>query len=142
MSLIRDLDEAKYHADRDSLSVSGAKLLLRSPALFRHRLDHPEHKDVFDLGSAAHKLVLGVGPDLAVIDADSWRTKAAQEERDAARAAGAIPLLKADHERVVAMADRLAEHKTAMTLLSEGEPEVSAYALDERTGVLRRGRFD
>jgi hypothetical protein len=29
-----------------------------------------------------------------------------------------------------------------MQLLSDGQPEVSAYALDEPTGVTRRGRFD
>ena len=137
-----DVPEAEYHADRASLSVTGAKLLLKSPAKFRHRLDHPEHKDVFDFGSAAHRMVLGVGAPIVVVDADSWRGKAAQAERDEVRAKGAIPLLVADHERVVAMADRLRDHDFAMTLLSGGRAEVSAYALDEPTGVIRRGRFD
>lgn len=136
------IPEAEYHADRSSLSVSGAKVLLRSPARFRHQQDNPVHRDVFDFGSAAHKLVLGVGAVIEPIDADSWRTKAAQEARDTARAEGRIPLLAADFQTVQAMADKLSEHTLAMRLLSEGRPEVSAYALDEATGVMRRGRFD
>lgn len=137
-----DVPEHLYHADRDSLSVSGAKTILKAPALFRWQQDHPVHKDVFDVGSAAHALVLGIGAPIAVIDAPDWRGKGAREARDAARANGKTPLLAADHARVVAMADKLSEHTLAMRLLSEGRPEVSAYALDEETGVMRRGRFD
>ncbi len=40
------------------------------------------------------------------------------------------------------MAERLSEHRLAMQLLGAGEPEVSAYAVDEATGVTARGRFD
>lgn len=137
-----DIPEAEYHADRASLSVTGAKTLLKAPALYRWQQDHPVHKDVFDIGSAAHALVLGVGASIVAVDADDWRGKAAREERDRIRAEGATPLLRKDHERVQAMADKLSEHTLAMRLLSEGEPEVSAYALDEATGVMRRGRFD
>lgn len=137
-----DIPEADYHGDRTSLSVSGAKVLLKAPALFRWQQDHPVHKDAFDIGSAAHALVLGVGAPLTVIDADSWRSKAAQEARDAARERNETPLLIADHERVMAMADKLSSHTLAMRLLSEGQPEVSAYAPDEATGVMRRCRFD
>ena len=139
---VRDLDEATYHADRTSLSVSGAKTLMKSPALFRHQQDNPVHKDVFDFGTAAHRLVLGVGAELAVVEADDWRGKGAREAREAARLNGRTPLLAKDYATVQAMADRLSEHTLAMRLLSEGEPEVSAYALDEETGVMRRGRFD
>jgi len=137
-----DLDEAMYHAHPTSLSVSGAKVLLKAPALFQWQRTHPVHKDVFDVGSAAHKLVLGVGDPIRVIDADSWRTKAAQEAKAAAREAGEIPLLTADHQRVQNMADALSSNTLAMELLSEGKPEVSAFAEDETTGVLRRCRFD
>lgn len=139
---VDDLDEATYHAHPTSLSVSGAKVMLKAPALYRWQQDHPVHKDVFDLGSAAHKLVLGVGAEIVEVEADSWRTKDAKEAKEAARAEGKIPLLTADHERVKAMADALASHRLAMRLLSEGRPEVSAFAVDEATGVLRRGRFD
>jgi hypothetical protein len=136
------LDEQVYHRDPDSLSVSGAKTLLRCPALFKWQQEHPVHKDVFDVGSAAHALVLGVGAPLEVIDAANWMTKAAKEARDEARAEGRTPLLTADYERVQAMADALSSHTLAMRLLSQGEPEVSAFCPDEETGVTRRARFD
>lgn len=136
------IDEAAYHADRSSLSVSGAKTILKTPALFKWQQDHPRHSDAFDIGSAAHALVLGVGAPIAPLDFDSWRTKAAQEARDEARANGMTPLLAADYARVKAMADKLSEHPLATRLLSEGEAEVSAYCEDKATGVMRRGRFD
>ena len=135
--------EPAYHADPGSLSHSGAKLILRAPALYRWRRDHPERKAEFDYGSAAHALVLGIGDPIRVIDADSWRTKDARAERDAAYEAGEIPLLAADHQRVQDMADALSGHQRAMELLSlDGAAEVSAYHHDERTGVRLRCRFD
>lgn len=136
------IEEAAYHGDRASLSVSGAKVLLKAPALFRQQQDHPVTKDVFDVGSAAHKLVLGVGDPIYVVPADDWRTKVAKEERDEARAEGYIPILPETYEQVSAMADKLSEHTLAMSLLSGGKPEVSAYCVDEPTGVLRRCRYD
>lgn len=137
-----DVPEAAYHGHAGSLSQSGAKTLLRSPARFHYDRSHPVRKAAFDFGHAAHGLVLGVGDPLEVIDADDWRGKAAREARDAAYTAGAVPLLAKDHAKVVAMADALSAHTLAMQLLSDGRPEVSGYALDEPTGVLRRGRFD
>jgi hypothetical protein len=139
-----DVPEADYHADRDSLSVSGAKTLLKAPALFRWQQDNPVHKDVFDIGSAAHAMVLGVGAPIRILDFDSWRSKAAQEMRDLAREEGHVPLLIADARRVNAMAKLLQEHPLAMRLLDgdDGEAEVSAYCPDETTGVMRRARFD
>ena len=137
-----DMPEAEYHAHPTSLSVSGAKTLLKAPALYRYQQANPVHRDVFDIGSAAHALVLGVGAELEVIAADSWRSKAAQEAKAAAREAGKTPLLAADYQRVQDMADALSSHTLAMSLLSDGEPEVSAFATDEATGVLRRCRYD
>ena len=139
---IHDLDETEYHTHKGSLSVTGAKTLLRAPAKYLWQLHNPVHKDVFDVGSAAHKMVLGVGAEIVVVDADSWRTKAAREEQAAARAEGKIPLLTEDHQRVLNMADTLSSHRLAMRLLSDGAPEVSAFCTDEPTGVLRRARFD
>ena len=137
-----DIPETDYHADRGSLSVSGAKTILECPARYRWQLDHPVHRDVFDIGSAAHTLVLGVGPEIVVVDAPTWQTKAAKAERDAARERGATPVLAHDYERVQSMADTLTGHRLAMALLTGGQAEVSAYAPDPDTSVTRRGRFD
>lgn len=93
-----------YHADpaaQPSLSSSIAQILLtQSP---RHAwLAHPklnpnyvaEEDSRFDLGTAAHAMLLeGDDSGIVWVDADDWRTKAAKEHRDAARAAGRLPLL-------------------------------------------------
>lgn len=152
-----DVPEGQYHADPDSLSVSGAKLLLKAPALFKYRQDNPETKGAFDLGHAAHTLVLGTGMEtvvvqreitnrkgelLEVIEADDYKSDSARAHRDSIRAEGKTPLLRSELTQVEAMAERISEHEGAMRLLSGGEAEVSAYAIDEWSGVLRRCRYD
>lgn len=140
-----DVPEAEYHDDDESLSVSGAKLLLRAPALYLYRQDHPERRDEFDIGSAAHKLVLGIGPELYDVGLDGyedWRKAEARELRDELREQHeTIALLPKDYKRVHEMADELRHHAFAMKLL-EGTHELSAYAFDDATGILRRGRLD
>lgn len=137
------LDEREYHAHRGSLSVSGAKVLLKAPALFKWQQDNPVHKDVFDFGTAAHALVLGVGMEnVYVTPLDEFRTKEARAEKAEAQRVGLSIITPDDWLRVCDMADALSSHSLAMQLLSDGKPEVSAFAVDEPTGVLRRGRFD
>ena len=94
----------EYHADpcpTPSLSSSVAKVLLRqSPA--HAAMQHPKlnnnyvsaESSRFDLGTIAHALLLEDDSSrLITIEADDWRTKAAKEARDAARAEGKIPIL-------------------------------------------------
>ena len=143
-----DIDERTYHSDRTSLSVTGAKTILRAPALFRWQQEHPVYKSVFDFGTAAHALVLGVGAELVVHDFDTEKVKspkatnAWKAQQAEVRKTGGVLLLPDEHATVMAMADELSSHTLAMRLLSDGQPEVSAYALDEATGVTMRGRFD
>ncbi len=140
------IPEPAYHADRSSLSVSGAKTLVKAPALFRYEQDNRVYKDVFDFGSAAHKFVLGVGPDLVVLEpADGVKspkaTTAWKDEQAACRERDAILLLKSEYDVIDAMANKLMEHKTAVHLLSDGRAEVSAYA-EHPDGVRMRCRYD
>lgn len=138
-----DIPEAAYHGDRESLSSTGAKLLLaESPAAFRHAQTHPVHKQVYDYGHVSHSLILGRGADITVIDAPDWRTKAAREKKAVAYAEGKTPVLKGTFEQAERLAEAVHAHKLAAALLAEGEAEVSAYALDPETGVLMRGRID
>lgn len=101
---VYDLSAEDYHADpvgpEPSLSASQAKLLVDATPLHAWaatpRLNpnvEREEKAAFDLGRAAHKAMTGKGGPVVVVDAKDWRTKAAQEARDAAYAAGATPLL-------------------------------------------------
>lgn len=139
-----------YHADPvhgGSLSSSGARQILPPgcPARYRYNQDHrPAPKHTFDIGHAAHRLVLGAGPDLAVIEADSWRTKAAKEQAAEAREDGAVPLLRADYDQVHAMAAAIRAHPIAARLFDpdHGTPEQALIWQDQPTGTMRRALFD
>lgn len=148
--LYPDLPEAEYHADpvpEGSLSSTGARRMLAPycPAIFKYERDHPVFKDEFDYGSAAHKLVLGSGPKIEIIDAENWRTDKAKNARDKARENGFIPLLTADFERVKAMAARIQDHEMAGALLdplSGGKAEQSLFWIDPEFEVWCRVRLD
>lgn len=134
-----------YHADRGSLSHSGAKLLLppSAPAKFRYRMDNPPApKRQFDFGHAAHKFVLGEGEEIVPVYADDWRTKDAKEQREAAHAEGKIPLLHTEVEHAINMAEVVASHPVASPIFTQGRAEMSMWAEDPDTGVLLRGRSD
>jgi hypothetical protein len=100
---IYQIPAADYHLDpcpEPSLSSSIAKkICLDSPLHAFH--DHPrlnplterDEAEHFDIGVAAHALLLEGSAQIAIIDAKDWRTKAAQEQRAAARAEGKTPLL-------------------------------------------------
>jgi hypothetical protein len=146
---VYDMPEDVYHADPvpgGSLSSSGARKLLppSCPARFRYEQDHPVHKDVFDFGTAAHKLVLGTGKPLAVLDAEDWRSKAAREWREGVRAEGSVPLLTAEHQQVQDMAAAIRAHPLASALLCRGDvaTEQSYFWPDPEYGIWRRARLD
>jgi len=101
---IHTISAEAYHADpcdEPSLSSSMVSVLLnQSPrhAWMQHPKLNPDYQSEensrFDLGSAAHALLLeGNQAKIAVIDAEDWRTKKAKEERDTARENGLLPIL-------------------------------------------------
>lgn len=119
-----------YHSDpcpTPSLSGSIAiPLINRSPrhAWFAHPRLNPdvvrEESSRLDLGTVAHALLLGRGSEIEVINADDYKTKLAQSQRDAARAAGRTPVLPGQFERASAMAERA----RTMFDFGDGRPEV------------------
>jgi hypothetical protein len=145
--VVDGLSAEDYHADRTSISSSGLRALLNPgcPAQFKYDRDHPQpHKKEFDLGHAAHLLVLGEGPELEVIDFPDWRKKDAQIQRDEAYLADKIPLLTKDHDMVQAMAEAIRQHPIAGPLFTPGTgvAEQSIYWTDPATGVRCRVRPD
>lgn len=138
-----NMREAEYHS-HPSLSSTQARLLLDSPAKYKYALTHPqEHKDAYDLGTAVHTRVLGVGAEAVVLEFPDMRTKAAREARDQARAAGQIVLSAADMAKVDGMAEAVLAHPVARALFEqEGHSETSVFATDPTTGVDMRARFD
>ena len=117
-----DISDLIYHQDRGSLSSSGARKLLppSCPAIFRHAQDNPpESSTAFDIGKAAHTMILGAGQEIGPVPFDDWRSKAAQQARESARADGWIPLLQADYQSVCVMSRALhARHIVVAPLFS------------------------
>ena len=143
---VYDIPEDDYFAAAYALSCSGAKLLLppSCPARFFYRQDHAEYKAAWDFGSGAHNMVLGSGPEIVVCDYGDWKKQAARDERDAARAAGKIPLLPGELDRIEAMALAIREHPLAGYMFDphDGTPEESLFWTHERTGIPLRARLD
>lgn len=161
-TLLSGIPAADYHGDiwgsreRPTFSRSIAvELLQRSPkhAYARHPKlggkpavdddeDEPddgepaESTEDRDHGSLYHNLLLGGGKDFEIIDADSFRTKVAKEKRDAALAAGKVPVIEAKWQGMRRIADHvrvglteagisLADNEREVVALWEGENELA-----------------
>jgi hypothetical protein len=151
----RDISEDRYHGDpcpEPSLSASLATILLeQSPrhAWHAHPRLNPQPpaeapSRAMDTGSAIHKLILGKGRDLEVVQAADYRTAEARKVRDAARAAGKTPLLVADLEAAeataIAVQEQLAQTEVGR-LLEDGIPEAT-LVWQEPIGAWCRARVD
>lgn len=138
---------ADYHADpcpEPSLSSSIAKLLLnRSP--LHAKVNHPrlnteiepeEYDPKRALGTALHALVLGRGGEVldVVQGFDDWKRKEAREMRDAAIAAGRVPILEHVFERAeVIAAAASAQLSLPLGFEGHGDAEVAMFARDGDT---------
>jgi hypothetical protein len=141
-----DIPDTEYHAAKDILSSSGARRLITStPRKFYEEMTTVRpYNPAFEIGHAAHTLMLTVGDPFEVVDADSWRTKDAKAARDAALQAGNTPLLTKEYAQVRAMADAILEHPVTGELFTRNDTtsEQSLYWTDEQTGVACRARPD
>ncbi|MGI5223248.1 PD-(D/E)XK nuclease-like domain-containing protein [Nocardia sp. CA-290969] len=143
--IYRGVPDEVYHADRASLSSSGARRLSEiSPWHWKYEQDHPttKSKDHFDLGKAVHTLVLGTGAPLVDLGVDEIRTKEAKTQRQAEWDAGRVPLRSKDYQRARDMADAVMANRHAQQLLASGEPELSAWYRDPVSRVMLRARPD
>lgn len=134
---IHEISAERYHADpcpKPSLSSHLAHLVVsKSPRhawLAHPRLNpdfKPENDPKFDLGRAAHSLMLeGAGP-FEIIDAPNWKSEAARDERAAVYRIGKIPLLEHEWSRVSAFVKsvrlQLRQHRDARLAFRVGKPE-------------------
>lgn len=161
--LVYGLEESIYHR-QPGLSSTGAKKILQSPAHYKHYVSQPEApKDAFDVGTAVHAKVLGVGAQIAVYPdgngperfeydgkeldnvldkTGGLRTAASKAFEADARGRGLIPVKRVTARVVDIMAESVLSHPVASKLLEQGDPEVSMFATDPDTGVALRGRLD
>lgn len=144
----------QYHADpcpEPSLSSSIARTLCQeSPA--HARVAHPrlnplctdEEAEHFDIGTAAHAILLEGNAAVSIIDAPDWRTKAAKEARATARADGKLPLLAkiwADVQAMVMGARaQLNAHADGRAMFTAGTPEQTLIWRED--GAWCRARLD
>ncbi|MDI6024496.1 PD-(D/E)XK nuclease-like domain-containing protein [Leucobacter sp. UT-8R-CII-1-4] len=143
------MPEDEYHGPKDELSSSGAKLILASPAKFKHQfLDgNRVHRASFDVGTAVHTKVLGTGavpvtcPPELLASNGAMSTKEARAWKAEQLEAG-VPVVSASELlEVNAMAEAVLGHPLARKLFErEGKAEVSVFA--EHLGVKNRARFD
>jgi PDDEXK-like domain of unknown function (DUF3799) len=147
---IYDIPAEEYHVDPvagGSLSHGGAIQLLppSCPAKYHYNRTHPEKPNGnFDIGRAAHDLVLRGVDAVEVIVADDWRTKVAQAARSRAYAMRKTPLLMAQWQAVQDMAGALHEHHVASALLRGGQPEQAIFwrGTQSSGGVWQRALLD
>lgn len=137
---IYELPESVYHADPcpvPSLSHSIARTLMdRSPlhAWTNHPRLNPDFTPstgtkAMDDGSILHALLLGAGSEYVQLGFDDYKTKAAQQARDAVRDAGKIPVLehKLDALRACArdITKQINRHPDLTQFFAPGRSEVS-----------------
>ena len=146
---------AEYQADKATPTPSLSKGTIQrilTETMESARLYHPrlggevEKKDdsKLDYHSAVHAMLLEGGNGIEIVAADDWRTKAAREARDAARAAGKFPILEHQHEKVATMAGvarKFIKDSILGNLMAEAGFEQSLY-WQETHGIWCRARTD
>lgn len=124
------------------LSASGAKKLLRSPKQYRWEREHPQPRSAsFEVGSAFHSMVLGVGDTYKPLDF-SRATKDGRAQAAEIEAEGAIPLPRKEFDVAVNMADAVMSHPVASNIFAHGRPEQAIVWKDAETDVTCRGFID
>jgi len=133
----------------DRLSPSGAKVLTRSPAHYRHHRDYPPAETpALRIGKATHALALEghhafdrafcVAPEC---DRRTREGKALWGEFVAA-SDGKTVLTASEAELVEGMAAGILAHPLAPALIEGGTPELSMVWNDSETGCPCKGRAD
>lgn len=151
--VVDGMSDEVYHADPvegGSLSSTGARAILKSPARFVWERTHRRESSAFDVGHAAHAKILGVGLGVVEIPAEhltpsgNISTKAATVEwARTARERGWAPVTPQQIADVDAMAESVLAYKPARELLeAPGRSEQSAFAQDPLTGTWIRVRID
>lgn len=125
-----DIPNADYHAETAWLSASQLKRHL--PEWYTA----PTGRDALDFGSAFHAMTLGTNETIASHNFASWRSKAAEDARAEADAAGHIPVLTDDLTHLNEMVAAIKRHPIASRMLYDlpGRNEVSVFAENHTPG--------
>jgi hypothetical protein len=145
----------QYHADaltdEPTLSATTARILCtQTPAHAReqHPRLNPNYRRLeeqkFDIGNAAHRLLLEGEDCIHIVAAPDWRSNFAKEQRDFGREYGRIPLLESQwlelEAMVAALRAQFAHLEADPPVFTDGKPE-QVIVWDEQ-GVKCRARLD
>lgn len=92
-------------------------------------------------GTILDRLLFGVGPELQVVEAKDWRTNAAKDQRDAAVAAGRLPVLAHQLEEYGEAVAAINLGLAARGIVLDGQSQVEVEWTSEE-GVKCAGRLD
>lgn len=154
---IHTIPEVLYHADpcaTPSLSNSIIKLLLNATpdhAMRAHPKLNPgfafsmsgDGSDGLDNGTVAHGLLLEGHDKARVVEADSWRSAKAKEQRSSIERAGHIAMLAKQYDSVMGMvvaARDFIGRSPMREAWNNAKPEQTIIWVQDR--VLHRGRID
>lgn len=140
--MIKQISDVEYFSTA-GLSASIAKILLaKSPLHAKWAYDNvsDEASAAMDIGTIAHDLVLRGINSAEVLDFPDWRTKAAKEARDQARAEGKMPIISHKFEQIEAMAKALKSHFGDNYPFVNGKPEISIFW--DECGQQCKGKID
>jgi len=122
------VSNADYHADPALGSTSLKTLATKTPAHYKYDQEHPKTSDAFNLGTAAHSLILEDDTtQFEIVDAANWLTKDAKAAKAAALATGFVPLLRKEFEQVQAMRDAVMANLYAAAAFTDHRAEASVF---------------
>ncbi len=148
-----DMPAEEYHR-HPALSSTGARLLVKEcEAVFAHERENPVHRQVFDIGTASHLMILEpetFASSVVIIQgrtkrgepSDGYSTQDARDQRDEAYAAGKTPLLPEEAMMVRQMRDALRKDPMGAVAFTGGKAEQSIFWRDPEFGIQRRARLD
>lgn len=108
------------------LSASRLNILLSESPLHARHSEGGEPSEASEIGTAIHDGLLEGVDRIVAIEADDWRTKAAKDARDEARAASKIPMLArkvAQVQAAIAAAKSFIETTELSGIFERGKPE-------------------
>lgn len=139
---ILDCTAEEYHkdpCDTPSLSSSTAKVMMADSPMHAWAR-HPKFGDgdtddedaaaedeptvAKDNGTMIHRLLLNKGADIVVVEANDFKTKAAREARDEAKAAGKLPIILHKYESMLVTVEHLRRRLRDEGYELTGESEV------------------
>ena len=119
---------ADYHSDPALGSTSLKTLATRTPAHWKWESEHPVHKDVYDIGTVAHSIILEDDTSgIILVDAPDWRTKVAKDAKEEAQEYGKIAMLQKELAPIFAMRDAVMRHPLARLALTGHKAEQSVF---------------